>query len=51
MVIGHGASAEEGDASVDIAPLGRRASREIRSAVAVPASDDAVYITGAELPC
>jgi NAD(P)-dependent dehydrogenase (short-subunit alcohol dehydrogenase family) len=43
-------SAEEGDASVEITPLRRRAEpEEISSAVAFPASDDAVYITGAEL--
>jgi NAD(P)-dependent dehydrogenase (short-subunit alcohol dehydrogenase family) len=43
-------SEEEGDASVDVTPLGRRAEpEEISSAVAFLASDDAVYITGAEL--
>jgi NAD(P)-dependent dehydrogenase (short-subunit alcohol dehydrogenase family) len=43
-------SEDEGDASVDVTPLRRRAEpEEISSAVAF-ASDDAVYITGAELP-
>jgi Enoyl-(Acyl carrier protein) reductase len=43
-------SAQEGDASVDITPRRRRAEpEEISSAVAFLASDDAVYITGAEL--
>jgi NAD(P)-dependent dehydrogenase (short-subunit alcohol dehydrogenase family) len=43
-------SEEEGDASVDITPIRRRAEpEEISAAVAFLASDDAVYITGAEL--
>jgi NAD(P)-dependent dehydrogenase (short-subunit alcohol dehydrogenase family) len=43
-------SEEEGDASVDVTPLGRRAEpAEISAAVAFLASDDAVYMTGAEL--
>jgi 3alpha(or 20beta)-hydroxysteroid dehydrogenase len=43
-------SEHEGDASVDVTPLRRRAEpEEVSSAVAFLASDDAVYITGAEL--
>jgi 3alpha(or 20beta)-hydroxysteroid dehydrogenase len=44
-------SEEEGDASVDITPLHRRAEpEEISAAVAFLISDDAVYVTGAEIP-
>jgi len=43
-------SEQEGDASVDVTPLRRRAEpEEISAAVAFLASDDAVYITGTEL--
>jgi 3alpha(or 20beta)-hydroxysteroid dehydrogenase len=43
-------SEHEGDASVDVTPLRRRAEpEEISSAVAFLASDDVVYITGTEL--
>jgi 3alpha(or 20beta)-hydroxysteroid dehydrogenase len=43
-------SEHEGDASVDVTPLRRRAEpEEISSAVAFLASEDAIYITGAEL--
>lgn len=43
-------SDQEGDASVDLTPVRRRAEpEEISSAVAFLASGDAIYITGAEL--
>ena len=43
-------SEQEGDASVDVTPLRRRAEpEEISSAVAFLASDEAIYITGTEL--
>jgi 3alpha(or 20beta)-hydroxysteroid dehydrogenase len=43
-------SEQEGDASIDVTPLRRRAEpEEISSAVAFLASDDAIYITGTEL--
>jgi 3alpha(or 20beta)-hydroxysteroid dehydrogenase len=43
-------SEQEGDASVDLTPLGRRAEpEEISGAVAFLASEDAIYMTGAEL--
>jgi NAD(P)-dependent dehydrogenase (short-subunit alcohol dehydrogenase family) len=43
-------SEHEGDASVDVTPLRRRAEpEEISAAVAFLASDDAIYITGTEL--
>ena len=43
-------SEQEGDASVNVTPLRRRAEPdEISSAVAFLASEDAIYMTGAEL--
>ena len=43
-------SEQEGDASIEVTPVRRRAEpEEISAAVAFLASDDAVYITGAEL--
>ena len=43
-------SEHEGDDSVDLIPVRRRAEpEEISSAVTFLASDDAIYITGAEL--
>ena len=43
-------SEDEGHASVDVTPVRRRAEpEEVSAAVAFLASDDAVYIPGAEL--
>jgi 3alpha(or 20beta)-hydroxysteroid dehydrogenase len=43
-------SEHEGDHSVDLTPVRRRAEpEEISSAVAFLASNDAIYMTGAEL--